>query len=222
MGVHRPLRICADLEAPPVMRNPIYLDALLLYGMGASMGAARADGIEDPALVLSKSLPLLQVFGERQGQWWYAASMALPYGQEQAGYINRRPALELLTQYTTVSRVDIGSGVDKALHIPYYRRYQVMGLTWTCWGDPDRIAPLLMHVHRIGGLSKAHGWIKRWRIDEDVTGPGMEDYGKDVTLRHLPLPMPRPENVPTRVQVMPLTPPYYERVRAVPCLQAWG
>lgn len=214
-----PLRVRAELTSAPVMRNPIYLDALLLYGLGMCMGAARADGIEDPARVLSVPLPLAKVEDDRG--WWYAASMVLPHGREQIGYVNRRPATEMLVQYSRAGRIDIGSGPDKALHIPYYRRFEVMSLEWTCIGDPDRIAPLLLQVHRLGALSKAHGWVKRWSVDEDPSAPTLDAYRTDARLRHLPLPCPKTGDGPFRVQIMALTPPYHDRARAVPCLQGW-
>lgn len=217
-----PLRITAHLSRPPVMRNPIYLDAILLYGLGSSMGAAREDGLEDFAKVESQILPLAVV--KTAAGWWYAASAVVPIGREVRRHLHRRPALDLLTRYTTAGRVEIGSGPDKSLRLPYFQRAQMRTLTWTCHGDRDRIAGLLCHVREIGALSKMHGHVEGWEIGADPVGPLLADYGRDLALRHLPaaLTPDRPGDARVLRRALPLTPPYHQRGRSVECWQVTG
>lgn len=212
-----PLTVTAELLSAPILDRPVYLDGLLLAGLGELLGSGRADGWEDPERICSFDLPLDRVttpYG-----WWWAASGVIPHGCQQVGHLNRVPLVEEAGRWTRQKSINQASGPDKRLRRPYYYRPEMLSLTWTCVGHPSGIAELLARVPAVGQVrGHGHGWIGRWRVERG--GPALEAYGRDIRLRHLPAEMPfdRSVGAVTRRQ-LPLRPPYHRRAQAVPCWQ---
>lgn len=210
-----PLTIRAHLRNPPLLSaGPVYLDALLLAGLGYCLGGMRGEWI-DPSEVASYPLPLAKV--ETDAGWWYAASCARQTGPVRGHHFHRRPPTDVLLQLSSAKSVEIGTGPDKAFRLRAFRSIAVREMTWTCIGDARRIAPLLLRVVGVGAQSRHHGNVVRWEIEEG--GPPFAAYSGDLRLRHLPTRWAAPEEG-SRLVSLPLRPPYYRTgVDAVDCWQ---
>lgn len=209
-----PLTVTAHLRTPCVPGGPLLLDGVLLAGLGEAMGAARADGWEDPAAVLRAAeegaLPLARV--ETPHGWWWAASQAVPLGPEATAHGHRRPALEALERWSSAPSVNIAAGPDKLLRIPVYYRPGWWTVQWTCVGDPERVAALLLRVGALGRrVTHGWGWVERW--DVHAGGPPLDQYARDPPpppppprRRGLGGPSPRRAPRPSRAPAPPALP----------------
>lgn len=203
-----PLTVTAHLHAPPVVRDPILFDGVLMGGLGASMGASDPSGWVDPEIVYAAPLPLARV--ETQAGWWYAASQATPRGPEQTHHTHRRMPAEHYARWTGERGTTFTAGPDKSLRIRLFTRPAMLAIRWTCVGDPTEIARLLTHVPGVGNRT-THGWgqVARWEISEG--GPELAAYETDVQIRHLPVSTtPEPDGWAT-IAPKRLTPPYWRR-----------
>jgi CRISPR type IV-associated protein Csf3 len=212
-----PLTVRAYLASPCSPSGPLLIDAILFAGLGASMQLARPDEDWIPQdEVFACSLPLARV--ETPAGWWWAASQATPEGPESMLHAHRRPMSVHAEVWTTAKTLNQASGPDKALRVPVYTRPRWLVPTWTCVGDIDEVAFLLAHVPGVGKrITHGFGWVSRWLVVRG--GPPVENYARDVRLRHLPVELA--PDLPSRVarRRMALRPPYYDRCNAVPCFQ---
>jgi len=235
-----PVTITAHLRQPAVVNHPPMLDALLYVGLHRLLQQLRPDeyptAVAEPR-IFALPLPLARV--ERGGRWWWAASQATPTGPEAVRHEHRRPPVDAYIAYQAgdrISKVDLAAGPDKGLRTPIHTRPGWMSPTWTAVLDADGVADvarllavpsepmdllrlLLDYVPGVGPRSGAgHGIIDHWSVVK--TGPILDRYATDVSLRHLPasleLAMPKVGRV-IRTEI-PLRPPYYEGER-VACLQ---
>ena len=210
----RSLTVTAHLATPPAISWPIMLDALLLGGLGARLGAAHPSGWVD--VDLSTPLPLARV--EVGEEWWYACSQITPRALQAKSYTNRVPMVEEAARLTSAGSLNVAAGPDKRLRTPYYYRPGMLTLTWTCIGDAEEIGALLSHVTSIG-KNRTHGcgWVQRWEIVEG--GPDLAAYHSP-TVRHVPstLPLDVGGTSITR-RFVPLRPPYWMRRDGVDCWQ---
>ncbi len=225
-----PLQVTAILTSAAIPAGgPILLDGILSAGLGGEMGSQRADKWADPAevaeVIHSGSLPLARV--EVGQDWWYCASQANPTGREELRHLHKRIPQNLLERYTTARNINIATGPDKSLRLPQYLRPEWMAPTWTCVGDPDRIASLLWRVAGLGKMTThGNGWVREWRLStghivtpflgithgpaQSLDLPAPSEYARNLDLRHLPV-----EAVPSlptgRLQrrTLPLRPPYH-------------
>lgn len=210
-----PLTVTAHLASPPVVDRPVYLDGVLLAGLGAMVG-----DVDDAAVVAfaeSGGLPLARV--DTPHGWWWAASAVQPWGREERDHLNRVPLVEEAGRWTTARSVTQGSGPDKRLRVPHYSRPAMLRLAWACVGDPEAVGRLLARVPSVGRLTThGHGWVTRWVVERG--GPPLDAYASSVALRHLPVEVAAdlPDTVSRRL--LPLRPPYHARRNAVPCWQA--
>ena len=220
-----PLTVTAHLSAPCAPGGPLLLDGPLLAGLGASIGAARGDGWADQNEVYQVAdaggLALARV--DTPHGWWWAASQAIPVGPEAVQHAHRRPAYDSIERWTTAASVNHSAGPDKALRVPVYTRSEWLTVTWTCVGDPRRIAALLAHVPGLGQrTTHGYGWVREWEI---VTGgPPLDDYARSLDLRHLPAGEVQPADLApilsrVRRYELPLRPPYHDRMQSVTCWQ---
>lgn len=207
----RPLRIVAELMSAPVVTGPILFDGILLAARGEIVGAEREDGWADPEQIRAMKLPLARIVTPHG--WWYAASQATPQGPESTHHLHRRPPAELYLDWTTERSFSVGSGPDKALRIPMYRRIGMLALEWTCIGHPGKIRAMLAWVPAVGRTTAhGHGWVRSWRVEEIDRTP---DFRSDVRARHMPIgAVERPPPEATRRR-LPLRPPYHRRADAV-------
>lgn len=214
-----PLTITAHLHTPPIVRDPILFDGVLMGGLGASMGAAEPSGWVDPEVVYAKRLPLEHV--GRAGMWWYAASQATPHGPEATHHAHRRMPAEHYVRWTDERSTSFAAGPDKGLRVRLFTRPSMLAIRWTCVGNPTEIARLLTHVPGVGNRVR-HGWgqVARWEVAEGGPGPGA--YATDVWLRHIPVAcsphMPRQGREATSVALKRLRPPYWGRANTVECV----
>lgn len=212
-----PLTVRAHLSTPAALEWPLMLDALLLGGLGAEMGAADESGWADGTEVEAQPLPLARV--EADGLWWYACSQITPEGPQAKDYVNRVPLVEEYARLTDRGSVNVASGPDKRMRRPIYYRPGMCDLTWTAVGDLQRVAELLARVSSIGKL-RGHGWgwVRAWSVAPG--GPDLAAYRHRVDLRHLPADgaHPRCEGRVTRRGLV-LRPPYWRRVGQVDCWQ---
>lgn len=214
-----PLTVTAELRSPPVVAGPLLLDGLLYAGLGAELGATAPGGWADRATVdaAAEDLPLARV--EAGDTWWWAASQVATWGAEEQTHLHRRVEYRLLEQWTSARSVNIAAGPDKMLRKPVYMRTEMRLLRWTCVGDAVRIGELLSRVGHVGKYgAHGHGWVDRWTIEQG--GPPAGAYAADLSLRHLPV--QAVEDLPKgrlSRRRLPLTPPYWDRRRAVDCLQ---
>lgn len=218
---HCPITVEADLSSAPVVTGPLLLDGILHYAAGCvAAGGELAEGEEFQARVLEIQARALAIVRRHSGLW-YAASQATPTGPERRHHLHRRPAISELVRWTTARSVTIGSGPDKALRVPYFTRTAMLRLRWTAYGDPDLVAALLAHVPTVGAKgTHGHGWVRRWEVRRG--GPPFSAYWQDVRLRHLPASDWQGDvTLVGRLssKLLPLTPPYHERRRAVPVVQ---
>lgn len=207
-----PLVITAELASPPVVTGPLLLDALLYAAAGAALGMAHLSGWVAEEDVIAAGLPLARV--ETPHGWWWAASQATPIGPESVSHCHRRPMFEAALEWGITGSIGHKTWPDKALRKPQYRRLMMTRLRWTCAGEAQEIARLLCLVPGIGPYrTHGHGWVRRWGVE--AGGPPVEDYARDLDLRHLP--MDAVADLPSRVtrRRIPLTPPYWHRHRAV-------
>lgn len=216
---HTPFTVLAHLASPPVLAHPLMLDALLLAGLGAEMGAAHPSGWAEEAQVLEAVLPLAQV-RHPSGLWWYAASQITPHGKEQRDHLNRVPPIRVGARWTSARSLNVASGPDKRMRKPFFYRPGMLRLEWTGVGDRGRVASLLSRVPGVGSqVAHGHGWVRRWEISEG--GPDLEAYRDDVAMRHLPeqvsVDMMGGGHISRRA--VPLRPPYWLRRKAVSCWQ---
>lgn len=212
-----PLTVTAYLATPPVLDRPVCLDGVLLGATGAAMSAAAGEWLDD-ATVIAHGLPLARV--ETVAGWWWAASALLPWGPEQRGDLNRVPLVDEAARWTTARTITQGSGPDKRLRVPYYTRPAMLSLTWTCVGDADAVGRLLLRARGIGRHVKhGHGWVTRWSVERG--GPAVEEYGRSLELRHLPVALEPALPVGRDVgrRRVPLRAPYHALAAAVPCWQ---
>lgn len=214
-----PLTVTAYLSGPPVLSAPLLLDGIL-YGMLGRELYLEQGWCDDEALraVADDRMPLARV--ETAHGWWWAASAVPPWGPEASVYLHRRPPTEMYLRLTDKRSVGI-QGPDKPLRIPKYYRPAMRELRWTCVGDRDRIVQLLGHSTAIGDdRAHGHGHVTRWDVSRG--GPPLEDYARDLRLRHLPVeaadPSPEVGRWVTRRRV-PLRPPYWDRAAGVTCWQ---
>lgn len=210
------LTVTAHLATPPALTWPLMLDALLLAGMGAKMGAAHPSGWVGEEEVLAAPLPLARVEGG--GAWWYACSQITPAGAQSLDFTNRVPMVEEAARLTTAGSLNVAAGPDKRLRTPIYYRPEMLRLTWTCIGDAAGVAELLQHVHGVGKMrTHGRGWVQRWEVTRG--GPGLDAYRLPAT-RHVPasLDLVPTEGIVTR-RHLPLRPPYWMRRDAVECWQ---
>ncbi len=216
---HRPFTVEATLASPVVTTHPILLDGILHFAAASAVGARAPGGWAGDAEVGALRLPLARC--HHHELWWYAASQATPFGREEKHYLHRRPATDAATRWTNARSIGIGGGPDKALRVPVFRRLQMRRLCWTGYGDPDEVARLLQWVPGIGDNSThGHGWVQRWDVRRG--GPPFLAYMEDLRLRHLPAQLVGDDIRWTgRVarKLLPLTPPYHERARAVAVAQ---
>ena len=213
----QPLTITAHLHTPPIVREPILFDGVLMGGLGASMGAADPSGWVDPEVVYERRLPLEQV--GRAGMWWYAASQATPHGPEATHHTHRRMPAEHYARWTDERSSLFTAGPDKGLRVRLFYRPAMLAVRWTCVGDRDQIAELLSYVPGIGHrTTHGFGQVARWEISEGGPGPGA--YATDVRLRHIPASVaPRqPDHDFTTTAPKRLRPPYWGRLNTVPCV----
>lgn len=211
-----PLTITARLASPPVVTGPLLLDGILVAGMGSLLGSREPSGWAGAEEVYAAPLPLARV--EAPSGWWYAASQATPHGPERMSYMHRRPPGMMALRWTSRASLNHASGPDKALRIPQYRRSAMLRIRWTCVGDRDGVARLLERVPSVGKYTAhGHGWVLRWEVD--TGGPPLEAYGRELDLRHLPVDQVVPGAGRVTRRLIPLTPPYHQRARAVPCWQ---
>lgn len=217
----RPLRVTMRLRTPPVLPYPMMLDALLVYGQGARMGAAA--GVLVPwEEVDAAGLPLARVEGP--AGWWWACSQVTPHGEERPVRKNYRPTIEAQARWTSEKRVNVASGPDKALRTQHYARIGMLRMEWTCIGDRGEVEALLSWCACVGKLG-TDGWgaIHRLEVVEDDTAPPLSAYASDVTIRHLPVEAVRgmpPETAQVTRRSVPLRAPYYRTDLApVPCMQ---
>jgi CRISPR type IV-associated protein Csf3 len=98
-------------------------------------------------------------------------------------------------------------------------------VTWTCVGDEQGLLDLLSYIPALGRLTThGHGWISRWEISDG--GPPLEDYARDVTLRHLPTALVGDDDR-TRLRRslrrarLPVRPPYSAKENAQDVIQHW-
>jgi CRISPR type IV-associated protein Csf3 len=221
---HVPFTVEAELSSAPIVTGPIMFDGPIHFAAGAVVAAEMGEGIargEEFMHRISDLQARAMAVVRRHPLWWYAVSQATPVGPERRGYRYRRPAVSEVMRWTTAKSITIGSGPDKALRVPYFTRTAMLRLRWTGIGDIELIARLLAHVPSVGNdVSHGHGWVKRWTIRRG--GPPFGRYIDDVTLRHLPTSDWQGDvRVVGRVssKLLPLTPPYHERRRAVPVVQ---
>ena len=217
----KPLTVRARLLAPCAPGGPLMLDGILLAGLGAMFGAARPDGWAAPEAVFGAAaaggLGL-----EWVGRGW-AASGATPEGPEAVRHAHRRPAYAEVREWTAERSINHSAGPDKSLRIPLYTRPAWMDIRWTCVGDPGLVARLLAHVPGIGQrTTHGYGWVEQWDVAEG--GPALHEYSESLRLRHLPMEAVATEALSAAGRVrrvdLPLTPPYHDRARGVPCWQA--
>lgn len=214
-----PFTATAELATAPVVTGPLMLDGLLVFGIGAEMGASHPSGVVEPEQVFAQDLPLARVEGP-DGLWWWAASQVTPWGREEQGHLHRRTMFDAAARWTSAKAINQAAGPDKMTRVPFYRRTEMMRLTWTGYGDVARVAALLQRLQSVGKLrTQGHGLVRSWSVSDG--GPPLEAYGTDVRLRHLPATAVR--SVPARAmlsqRLMPLRAPYYERNAIVPCVQ---
>lgn len=209
-----PLTITAHLHTPPVVKDPILFDGVLMGGLGASMGASSPSGWVDPSEVYEQRLPLARV--GRAGLWWYAASQATPHGPEQTHHTHRRMPAEHYTRWTRERSTLFGTGPDKCVRIRLFTRPAMLAVRWTCVGDPSEVARLLSFVPGIGNRV-THGWgqVARWEVVEG--GPELDAYAHDVALRHLPADLELLVPGGAMLSDKRLTPPYWSREATRPC-----
>jgi CRISPR type IV-associated protein Csf3 len=213
-----PFAVTAELATAPVVTGPLMLDGLLLFGIGAEMGRLHPSGIVAPEDVIAQPLPLARV--EVDDLWWWAASQATPRGREEQGHLHRRTPFDLAARWTSAGAINQAAGPDKMLRVPFYRRVEMLRITWTGVGDPQRVGELLKHVNSVGKLrTQGHGLVRSWTVATD--GPPLETYARDIRLRHLPVAAVRtiPPRTSASYRLMPLRAPYYEKNALVPCLQ---
>lgn len=225
---HQPFTVECTLASPVITSHPILLDGILHFATGAVAGSRRADGLGmgSPELAAMR-LPLSRCHwhgarGAGDRLWWFAASQATPWGREERSYLHRRPATDAAIRWSDARGMGIGTGPDKALRIPQYRRVEMTRIRWTGVGDIDEVAWLLGFVPGIGDNSgHGHGWVQRWDVRRG--GPPFLDYLRDLRLRHLPAEIGDQRDLRWAGRVvrkrLPLTPPYHERARAVPVVQ---
>lgn len=223
---HCALTVEADLSSAAVVTGPLMLDGILHYAAGVVAGGGeQSEGEEFMRRVQAIQNRALATV-RRHPHAWYAASQATPVGPERRAHLHRRPPISELVRWTTARSVTIGSGPDKALRVPYFTRTAMLRIRWTGYGDPEEVARLLCHVPSVGAkTTHGHGWVRRWTVTRG--GPPFLAYIDDVTLRHLPQAGWQGDvRVLGRVasKLLPLTPPYHERRRAVPVVQVpeWG
>lgn len=209
-----PLTISAHLHTPPIVREPILFDGVLMGGTGAALGASCPDGWADAEDVYATPLPLARV--ETAAGWWYAASQATPQGPEQTVHAHCRMPAEHYVRWTSERGTNFAAGPDKGLRTRLFTRPAMLAIRWTCVGDRAEIARLLTYVPGVGNRV-THGWgqVARWEVQEG--GPGPEAYATDVRLRHLPLATIPAPNVVASIARKRLTPPYWRRDEAVSC-----
>ena len=207
-----PLRVTARLSHSGVLRDHPVLDGLLLAGEAARLDPASMD--EADAL----PLPLARV--ETAHGWWWAASQATLRGVEAGAYGNRRPPIRLAEMLIADRTMSTVTGPDKMLRQPLSYRPEMLEMTFTCIGSAPEIARALSYVGGVGHR-RAHGWgwISGWTVEADPEGPTLSDYATDLRLRHLPAPVARlVPGARAMTKDIPLTPPYWQRPRAVRCL----
>ena len=214
--MHERLTVTAHLSTPPALTWPLMLDAILLAGMGAKLGAAHPSGWAAFDDILAESLPLARVEGA--GHWWYACSQITPHGTQTLDYTNRVPMVEQAARLTDARSLNVAARPDKRLRTPVYYRPGMLELTWTCVGDAGRVADLLQYVPGIGKMrTHGRGWVQRCAVTRG--GPSIDTYSRPGT-RHVPaaLDMVPSEGITTR-RHLPLRPPYWMRRDAIECWQ---
>lgn len=210
-----PITITADLASAPVITGPLLLDGMLLHAIGAEVGEQSPGGwaaLEDVLAQAEESMPLARV--KSPYGWWWAASQVTPMGPESRSHRHRRPMFDAALRRGVAGSISHKSGPDKAMRVPQYSRPAMRSLQWTAVGDPGAIGRLLCRVSGVGqATAHGHGWVMGWRVERG--GPRVDEYARDVRLRHLP--MDAVERVPPRVtrRRLPLLPPYWRRSESV-------
>ena len=212
-----PLRVVAHLASPAILREPPVLDGLLLAGEAARIAAERPLSVEE-----ADALPLPLARVETEHGWWWAASQVHLSGSEALAHASRRPGVELHERLTSGRSLNVVSGPDKMLRSPLYYRTGMLRLEWTCIGDATGVARALSRVCGVGHRrTHGWGWVRRWVVSQDPSGPALADYGTDLAIRHLPVEavtgLPAGRVMRRR---LPLTPPYWQAARSVDCWQA--
>ena len=218
----KPLTVTAALAKPPACDQPLYLDGLLLFALGAEMGCAHPSGMVEPEAVYAAAeggeMPLARV--DTPAGWWWCASAAHLVGPERREHLVRRVALDAYARLTDRGSVGHKAGPDKMLRMPFFYRPSMLSLAWTCVGDLDRVTELLARVPSVGRhTTHGWGWVRSWTVHEG--GPGPSAYATDLRLRHLPADVDPDVSGVSRwtSRRMPLRPPYYRRTEGVPCIQ---
>jgi hypothetical protein len=226
-----PFEVVASLQSPAnPASGPILLDGILCAGLGGRLGSQEPGKWAGPekvtAAVEAGALPLGRI--EAVGTWWYAASQATPQGREEVRHLHKRLPQTFYERYTSTKNINIATGPDKSLRLPYYLRPDWLTLRWFCVGDPVEVAALLW---RVGGVGKVtthgNGWVRQWRLSTgqvveplrwrgqeagwEVQAPALPAYATDLKLRHLPVSKQPALPVGSRVQRrwLPLRPPYH-------------
>lgn len=237
------LTLTAHLAQPAAINHPPMLDALLYVGLHirlTAMDPERWPGPHPLPAVFELPLPLARV--EHGGLWWWACSQATPEGPEAVRHEHRRPASDVYQERQQpdkrgrLGKVNIQAGPDKALRIPVFTRPGWMAPRWTCvtgdaspamkaLGLPADTNPVTLILHLLSAVpsigartNRGHGAIDRW--DVAASGPPLDAYANDLSLRHLPL--LAAGDLPAGARVartsLPLRAPYYGPER-VECFQ---
>lgn len=240
-----PLQVIAELNSPCIPAGGhLLLDGILIAGLGGKMGASEPGKWASPEVVFGTSeqggLPLARVaVGDL---WWYAASQAIPIGREELRHLHKRLPQTQYERFTTAKVANIATGPDKSLRLPQYIRPDWMTVTWTCVGDPARLADLLWRVGYVGKMgTHGNGWVRQWRLSSghvvqplrwqgmaeawEADAPEADAYARDLSLRHLPVSVA--QTLPkgrAMMRRMPLRPPYHtgydpDATRNVGCWQ---
>lgn len=209
-----PFTVRAHMSTPPVADNPIMLDGVLLWCVGAKMAATV--GSVTPKAVYDAGLPLAKI--ERGEAWWWAASQHVAIGATARRWKHRRAPIDLMRNYTDARSILIVGGEDKSLRVPIFYRPEDRVLTFHGVGDPELVGDLLSYCPGVGKYTTdGYGAVERWEVVTDPSAPALSEYATNPHLRHLPF---TGHAKGCRRWSIPLRPPYHHRDFAVDCIQS--
>lgn len=199
------VRVTARLLSAPCITQPVMLDSLTLYGIGAWAALKQPERFARPVCPELYDWPQpFAVLGlDDEAVWWHACSQITPMGAMVVAHQHRRPPMAQYEQ-AGIKSVNVASGPDKLRRSAVPQRIDMMRPQWTAVLDPERcedlrrriglpemspqalLGHLLLRCAGVGSrVGSGRGAIEGWEIVTDATVT-VERFMSDLTVRHLP------------------------------------
>jgi hypothetical protein len=208
--------ICtAHLETPIVIprENEVHLDALLSWSWMAEHCPEKfglISGRTTRAEVVEMEIPVLTI---RAGSWGVSLCSSWDF-----------PSTATLGSFHWVRRkdgVDMGNRARRlspsSPERPQFKHAHKVSspyVSWTCWGDREKIAAMLARVECVGGLrSHGCGVVREWVVDRMSIDPVGIWVSDGVAKRNLPIEVCKGPQ-PSAIERLACQSPYW-----LPCMQ---